>query len=153
MVENTDDKLGGGDRTSRTNDDDEDVYESITCVSQLNSNSDFETHSNTLQLFDNTELPIQRQTEALSLNIDESDSSALSELSITDHPFLASDNSEFDTIEVDVPSLLRSGKKTKAACTFALFYITSSHSFQIEEISIIASRSFYQQCIAKEGIP
>lgn len=113
MVENTDDKLGGGDRTSRTNDDDEDVYESITCVSQLNSNSDFETHSNTLQLFDNTELPIQRQTEALSLNIDESDSSALSELSITDHPFLASDNSEFDTIEVDVPSLLRSGKKQR----------------------------------------
>ncbi|CAD6441498.1 fa962556-dcc5-4213-bc1d-5c7cd39248cd-CDS [Sclerotinia trifoliorum] len=113
MVENTDDKSEGGDRTSRTNDDDEDVYESITCASQSNSNSDFETHSNTLQSFDNMELPIQGQTDALSVNIDESDSSALSELSMTDHPFLALDSSEFDTIEVDIPSFLRSGKKRR----------------------------------------
>ncbi|ATZ46440.1 hypothetical protein BCIN_01g10360 [Botrytis cinerea B05.10] len=59
------------------------------------------------------ELPILRKTESLNLNAYESDSSELSDLSITDHPFLESDSSGLDTIEVDVPSLLRSGKKQR----------------------------------------
>ncbi|TGO52733.1 hypothetical protein BCON_0136g00300 [Botryotinia convoluta] len=114
--EGTVDELGGTDITTGTNndnDDDDDVYESITCESPEHFNHESQTPSKTLQSFNDMELPILRKTESLDLNADESDSSELSDLSITDHPFLASDSSGFDTIEVDVPSLLRSGKKQR----------------------------------------
>ncbi|TGO68082.1 hypothetical protein BOTNAR_0030g00040 [Botryotinia narcissicola] len=113
--EGTVDDLGGTDINTGTNNnnDDDDVYESITCESPEHFNHKSQTPSKTLQLFNDMELPILRKTESLDLNAYESDSSELSDLSITEHPYLASDSSGFDTIEVDVPSLLRSGKKQR----------------------------------------
>ncbi|KAF7906791.1 hypothetical protein EAF00_001069 [Botryotinia globosa] len=106
-------ELGGTDMNTGTNNDngDDDVYESITCESPEHFNHESQTLSKTLQSFNDMELPILRKTESLNLNAYESDSSELSDLSITKHPFLASGSSGFDTIKVDVPSLLRSGKK------------------------------------------
>ncbi|TGO15898.1 hypothetical protein BTUL_0034g00200 [Botrytis tulipae] len=113
--EGTVNELGGTDINTGTNNDndDDDVHESITCESPEHFNHKFQTPSKTLQSFNDMELPILRKTESLDLNAYESDSSELSDLSITEHPFLASDSSGFDTIEVDVPSLLRSGKKQR----------------------------------------
>ncbi|KAF7922983.1 hypothetical protein BELL_0248g00070 [Botrytis elliptica] len=113
--EGTVDELGGTDINTGTNNDkdDDDVYESITCESPEHFNHESQTPSKTLQSFNDMELPILRKTESLYLNAYESDSSELSDLSITEHPFLASDSSGFDTIEVDVPSLLRSEKKQR----------------------------------------
>ncbi|KAF7894617.1 uncharacterized protein EAF01_010067 [Botrytis porri] len=111
--EGTVDELGGTDITGTNNDNDDDFYESITCESPEHFNHESQTLSKTLQSFNNMELPILRKTESLDLDAYESDSSELSDLSITDHPFLASDSSGFGTIEVDVPSLLRSGKKQR----------------------------------------
>ncbi|KAM0141405.1 hypothetical protein ACHAP3_002268 [Botrytis cinerea] len=107
-------ELGGGtDITTGTNNDNNDDYESITCEPLEHLDHESQSPSETLQSFDDMELPILRKTESLNLNAYESDSSELSDLSITDHPFLESDSSGLDTIEVDVPSLLRSGKKQR----------------------------------------
>ncbi|TEY40435.1 hypothetical protein BOTCAL_0431g00030 [Botryotinia calthae] len=107
-------ELGGGtDITTETNNDNDDYYDSIIYEPLGHLDHESQSPSETLQSFDDMELPILRKTESLNINAYKSDSSELSDLSITDHPFLASDSSGLDTIEVDVPSLLRSGKKQR----------------------------------------
>ncbi|KAF7959157.1 hypothetical protein EAE96_002672 [Botrytis aclada] len=137
--EGTVDGLGGTDITTGTNNDDndDDVYESITCESPEHFNHESQTPSKTLQSFDDMELPILRKTESLNLNADESDSSELSDLSITDHPFLASDSSGLDTIEVDVPSLLRSGKKQRPPMHSPYFALPQSSTPSKSRKSIV----------------
>ncbi|KAI9640769.1 hypothetical protein NHQ30_010609 [Ciborinia camelliae] len=112
MIEVLDVEVEGTDDTPRMDEYDE-VYESITCEPRSSYNSEFQTPSMRPESFGNMELPILRNTDTPIPNIDESDSSELSELSIIDNPFLASDSTTADTIEVDVPSLLRSGKKLR----------------------------------------
>ncbi|KAF5877955.1 putative pre-mrna splicing factor protein [Botrytis fragariae] len=141
------DELGGTDITTGTNNDndDDDVYESITCESPEHFNHESQTPSKTLQSFNDMELPILRKTESLNLNADESDSSELSDLSITDHPFLASDSSGFDTIEVDVPSLLRSGKKQRPPMHSPYFALPLSSTPYKSRKSIVLKGEFTEK--------
>ncbi|KAF7949342.1 uncharacterized protein EAE97_002851 [Botrytis byssoidea] len=154
--EGTVDELGGTDMNTGTNNDngDDDVYESITCESPEHFKHESQTPSKTLQLFNDMELPILRKTESLDLNAYESDSSELSDLSITEHPFLASDSSGFDTIEVDVPSLLRSGKKQRPPMHSPYFALPPSATPSQPRKSIaLAGESTNKDPSPKNGSP
>ncbi|ESZ96254.1 hypothetical protein SBOR_3309 [Sclerotinia borealis F-4128] len=152
MIEAMDDGLEGICNTPGNNDDD-DIYESITCVSRSNSVSEFQTPSNTLKSFNNMELPILRNTDNPNLSANESDSSKLSELSITDHPFLASDSSAADMIEVDVPSLLRSGRKQRPPAHSPYFTQSPAPTPSKSKNHIAIQEASMQNSSPKKGTP